>query len=91
MNLNTGTRCCNAGTLRTTVRENSKCKFRPYLPGSTLRISRSVPAGPFDSEIPRVDCNYMIIFIFAVRFICERTLGRDVCEYRYQIKSFRGA
>ena len=36
MNLNTGTRCCNAGTLRTMVRENSMCKFRPYLPGSTL-------------------------------------------------------
>ena len=36
MNLNTGTRWCNAGTLRTMVRENSMCKFRPYLPGSTL-------------------------------------------------------
>ena len=44
MNLNTGTRWCNAGTLRIMVRENSMCKFRPYLPGSNS-LSLSVAGG----------------------------------------------
>ena len=51
MNLNTGFRCCNAGTLRTMVRENSMCKFRPYLPGSTLRLNMIRP--PIRKDNPR--------------------------------------